>query len=345
MNESSLHGLSIRSVALASDPRSGDRLTGDAQRLAWEREMERAESQTWFNVLKPAETGAAPTPANRVAGSSGAASAPSLAAGAVLRSPRVEMRPALLARDSIAATSGAGAAPRQSAPEATAPITAGTSPAATGRATETSPPSKPLPPFAAGPLAAGVEGDAPVIAIECGRPLVATQNMALAGSVGMEPSIEFAAETPPLPTTDARLLPVIAPARSAQLPEASSAVPGRPMEDTHVLPEAGAAAHAPVAAALSRSLDAALSPVRLHIEWSGSTARVWIGMDAPAAAQLPTLVGDLARWLERSGTRLRSVTCNGAVLFSSGDPSLLPAERADHPSARPSVDVILEKEN
>jgi hypothetical protein len=124
-----------------------------------------------------------------------------------------------------------------------------------------------------------------------------------------------------------------------------------PVRDARPAPTGDAVEAKRLAAALVRALDP-LPPVRLHVEWSGSSARVWIGLDVPAASHLPALVANLSRWMERAGTRLRSVTCNGTVCFAggtgattAGQPTVDPSSSRAATSSQTIVDVIVEREN
>ena len=91
-----------------------------------------------------------------------------------------------------------------------------------------------------------------------------------------------------------------------------------------------------LAAAAARAFAPA-APVRVHVEWKGDAATVWLGVDRQAALELPELVERLSRWMSRLGVRLRSVVCNGTVC-------LPPRGDAVARSDSTNVDVIVEKE-
>jgi hypothetical protein len=91
-----------------------------------------------------------------------------------------------------------------------------------------------------------------------------------------------------------------------------------------------------LAAAATRAF-APSAPVRVHVEWKGEAATVWLGVDRQAALELPQLVERLSRWMSRLGVRLRSVVCNGTVCFT-------PRDEAVARSGSTHVDVVVEKE-
>ncbi|OWQ46381.1 hypothetical protein CDL60_12915 [Roseateles noduli] len=73
------------------------------------------------------------------------------------------------------------------------------------------------------------------------------------------------------------------------------------------------------------------SPVRVHVQWQGDTAQVWIGLDARSAPPAAEVAGAVVRWLRDQGLRAGRITCNGAALAVPDTP---------HPSTRPAVDVV-----
>jgi len=57
-----------------------------------------------------------------------------------------------------------------------------------------------------------------------------------------------------------------------------------------------------------------LPPVRVHVQWHGREADVWVGLHRSLFDQLPGIRAAIVLWLDaRSGT-LRKLTCNGDVL-------------------------------
>jgi hypothetical protein len=72
--------------------------------------------------------------------------------------------------------------------------------------------------------------------------------------------------------------------------------------------------------------------VRVHVQWQGDTAHVWIGLDARAMPQATEVAGAVVRWLRDQGLRAGRLTCNGAAIIATPD--------TPHPSTRPAVDVV-----
>jgi hypothetical protein len=66
--------------------------------------------------------------------------------------------------------------------------------------------------------------------------------------------------------------------------------------------------------------------VRFHAEWSALGVRLWLGMDAQAAATAGLLVAQLQRSITAAGSRLLSLTCNGQdmPLSAGAQPSVFP---------------------
>jgi hypothetical protein len=52
-------------------------------------------------------------------------------------------------------------------------------------------------------------------------------------------------------------------------------------------------------------------PVRVHVQWQGNTARIWLGVDASQLDRLSELANRVSRWLSEQGFRLVSLVCNG----------------------------------
>jgi len=65
-------------------------------------------------------------------------------------------------------------------------------------------------------------------------------------------------------------------------------------------------------------------PIRWHLQWDGGHARVWFGLDAEHAQHATQLAGQVQRWLEAQGIRVRSLVCNGKPVFDH--PVTAPAE-------------------
>ena len=65
---------------------------------------------------------------------------------------------------------------------------------------------------------------------------------------------------------------------------------------------------------------------RLHVQWDGTAAQVWLGMDA--MPDVTELLRTLQRALLRSGLELDTLVCNGRPLIAS---------RVTAPAAAPST--------
>ena len=93
---------------------------------------------------------------------------------------------------------------------------------------------------------------------------------------------------------------------------------------------------------LQRAMLAAtvrLSPLRMHIEWNGDAAAVWVGIDQAGEASLAGLIACLSETLSRNGLRLRSVVCNGNRRFH------VDATTADDKLQFKPVDIFMESES
>lgn len=77
-------------------------------------------------------------------------------------------------------------------------------------------------------------------------------------------------------------------------------------------------------------------PVRVHVQWDGDAARVWVGVDAAHALQLPEVAGMVVHWLSGQGIRVQEVVCNGKALRLPA-----PASRLSPHSARPDAGVVM----
>jgi len=56
------------------------------------------------------------------------------------------------------------------------------------------------------------------------------------------------------------------------------------------------------------------SPIRLHADWSEDGVRLWLGLDASCATDLPSITAHLQRWMSAQDVRLLSVVCNGRLV-------------------------------
>lgn len=68
----------------------------------------------------------------------------------------------------------------------------------------------------------------------------------------------------------------------------------------------------------SMSPENTASPVRLHVQWQGQSASIWLGMDGSAAqvsSQVHIVVAELRRHFSATGQRIGHIVCNGSVVF------------------------------
>lgn len=64
--------------------------------------------------------------------------------------------------------------------------------------------------------------------------------------------------------------------------------------------------------------DHAASPVRLHVQWQGQSANIWLGMDGSVtqvSSQSQIVVAELRRHFAAVGQRIGRIVCNGSVVF------------------------------
>jgi len=61
----------------------------------------------------------------------------------------------------------------------------------------------------------------------------------------------------------------------------------------------------------SATLPGSHEPVRLHVQYEGETAKVWMGLDGSHEAHLPQLASLVSECLQGQGLRVISVVCNG----------------------------------
>lgn len=349
MSEPVVHLPLLEARAIAGGRRDGDRLASDAHRFSWQREMEKAEAQAWFKVDKPSDAISTMSP------STGRDAAPPIETPSPLPEPRQARAGAASARSDSAQPLPAARA-RGSDAEAARSV-GRTSPLGDTNAGADEGPRD-------GPALAG-EGVAGSIGkpVDAGAGLVASQLLSsplstmapVADLEGVAVSREISAPmdianglqgSPPVLALPAVAAGKALPA-SSPIDVASSAIS---MRESEALPPSRAVATERLSVAVARALDS-IAPVRLHVEWSAASAKVWIGLDSAADVHLPTLVSSLARWLDRAGAKLRSVTCNGEVCFSDGDRSATSlANGTDRPSNgarrldRADVDITLNQE-
>jgi hypothetical protein len=64
------------------------------------------------------------------------------------------------------------------------------------------------------------------------------------------------------------------------------------------------------------------APVRIHVQWRGRIADVWIGLHREFAEHLPAVRAQIDLWLDARGGTLGRLTCNGDVLETRAAPYL-----------------------
>jgi hypothetical protein len=310
----------LEARAIVGGRRDGDRLASDAHRFSWQREMEKAEAQSWFKVEKPSDA------TSTTSASTGHDATPPMETSSRLPGPRQARADAASARSASVQPPPAAGAPGLDAEAArsvdrTRPTGHANAGADQGLREGSALTNK----GGVSPIGEPVDAEATLDASQPVRsPLSTTARVVDLESATVSPETsaptgiangsQGSTTVPALPGAAAgRALPAGSP-----IDIASSSVPLRESES---LPASKVAATERLSAAISRALDP-LPPVRLHVEWSSASAKVWIGLDSAADVHLPTLVGSLARWLDRAGVKLRSVTCNGEVCYS--DHSLPP---------------------
>jgi len=309
----------------------------DARRLAWAREMERAQCDEWF---KRSESGA---------GTSMPRFVPELAATAAALAVLPVMAGDTAAGDATIEADGA-AASGESAPACVA-----TSAAAPHGSDDVVELPRPMRTETSDPTAAP-------------RPARASSS-----NIARAPACPTLHEIPSTTgraegvrdadTTDAaRLRPsVAAPVASLQrtlpvLPQPPSqlAVASPPAQPTapatrehhaRALPARNIVALGP---ALAPRAPAPVAPVRMHVEWQGDTAHIWLGVDPTVRHHLPELVQTLSNWLRGQGLQLRGLVCNGQVVVASAGSATSPrhaARLALDKNLFTSIDIVAERES
>ena len=100
----------------------------------------------------------------------------------------------------------------------------------------------------------------------------------------------------------------------------------------------GAAAFAPASAtAVAMSSDGATAsfalvsrhtplPVRVHVQWRGRMADVWIGLHRQAFERLPDIRAGIEDWVDSRGGAIGHLVCNGETLAGAAVPTDIPGE-------------------
>jgi hypothetical protein len=84
------------------------------------------------------------------------------------------------------------------------------------------------------------------------------------------------------------------------------------------LPAAGATAPA-AGTDFTLATPASSMPVRVHVQWRGRVADVWIGLHRRAFDQLPDIRAGIEDWVGSRGGAIGRLVCNGETL--AGVPS------------------------
>ncbi len=98
---------------------------------------------------------------------------------------------------------------------------------------------------------------------------------------------------------------------------------------------------------IALKVDGAQEPVRVHMQWEGDAAKVWVGLNAEHAARLPHIADMVMRWLSGQGLRVLSLVCNGQV-WAGGPDAAAPSfsdsfsASARPPSAQPDRDAFIQ---
>lgn len=89
---------------------------------------------------------------------------------------------------------------------------------------------------------------------------------------------------------------------------------GLPTPRPHPAESAGKETRAESSAPVRPAAAEAPPPVRVHVDWQGQAAHVWLGVDREQLPNLPGLLRQLEQRLQAAGLRLASVTCNGRAV-------------------------------
>ncbi len=120
----------------------------------------------------------------------------------------------------------------------------------------------------------------------------------------------------------ARLLPEISNPLDTRF--VSEAQPQEEASDQLESSESARKASAALAQGVLAQPNHAASPVRLHVQWRGQTADIWLGMDGSAAqvsSQSQIVVAELQRHFAAIGQRVGRIVCNGSVVFDGQLPA------------------------
>jgi len=326
----------LKRSASPDDARYGD---SAERRLAWAREMERAQLDSWFKPMLTTGNAAAERESARStrmpqpgAARASAAAPRGLSAREFPLRDLAEREHQLRdpgQREPLARPSEAARGPRAAArtlssfersSEAQAPSTAQSSASASSVADE-----------------AQSTGATPFSSPEAGR----------AGNEMFDAPATSTARDIQAPTSISGRAPIG--------PDAAMALPGTGEGPESTAEPARSAPGRTQATAQARGVEAGttstsrtLAPVRLHEESTPKGQAVWIAMradDATLAAMLPQWVADLQRGMRTRGERLHQVVCNGQIVWRDGVSTPLRVAVGNDAIARPFMfDSIDSKE-
>ena len=328
----------LKRSASPDDARYGD---SAERRLAWAREMERAQLDSWFKPMLTTGNAAAERESARSAympqpgGARASAAAPRGLSAREFPLRDLADREHQLRdpgqRESLARPSETARGPRSGArtfssfdrsSEAQAPSTGEVSASASSVADEAQ--STGATPFSS-PQAGSADNDvfdAPASVTATARDVQAPTSLSGKASAALDAVMA-------LPGTGEGPDSTAEPARSA-----------------HGRTQATAQAHG--VGARAASTNRTLAPVRLHEESTPKGQAVWIAMradDATLAAMLPQWVVDLQRGMRTRGERLHQVVCNGQIVWRDGVSTPLRVAAGNDAVARPFMfDSIDSKE-
>jgi len=315
----------LRSTLAASD--AAPDVPGKSANAAWQMEMERAQLGSWFKPFVPDQPA---LPGNTRGAGTAALAAPALRLPAVSRVVEHVQEFVATPYDAAPATHGGGSIMPG---EGTEPVEAL---AGTMRRQVYSSSAM------RGEQAGAVEQGAASPSAGFAEPMVTVDeaNTAVHGlAAGPGQNVGVARGSVPEPVVNSRATPVASVV--AVLPQLSAAVLaenriflggtdyGGPKSevDLPVLDVGGEGVDAShtlndtPSASARRALSSASAdgtPVRLHVQWQGQTAHIWLGMDGGAAqiaSQIQIVVAELRRHFSALGQRIGRGVCNGSLVF------------------------------
>lgn len=308
----------------------------EARRLAWAREMERAQCDEWFKRSEEGGSTSMPSPPRDLAAMAAALAVQPGGPGAAPSGETVELDWVVATGDASAARDG-GSQPmphdtehvlgghRLVQTESSVRVVAPESAQVPGSAAASAPSRLPVPGTLEVPPVD--ERDAGACAANAARSRPAVPTLSAAQPPRVLPTLQM----PPLQAVS------VAPAAPAPTPGAEH----RPLK----LSAPSLATERP---ALASRATAPIAPIRMHVEWQGDTAHIWLGLDPTFNHHLPELVQTLSAWLRRQGLQLRGLVCNGqAVVASAG--SAAPPRHATGAAIDKklftSIDIVAERDS